>query len=278
MKYACGVLILSALAWAQDTPERVTVPLSDASRPKTVKVTLMNGGITVKGYAGKEVVVEARPRAESEGRGRRERRERPDPKAQGLKRLDDNSNGLTVEEQDNVVTIGTGVHGMSRNMELDIQVPFDTSLRLKTMNGGDIVVDHVNAEIDANDMNGAVTITNVSGAVVAHSMNGAVTATIDKVTPDKPMSFSSMNGDIDVTLPADTRANLKLKTEYGEIYSDFEIQLAPSANQPKVTDNRKGGGRYQVKFDKGLSGTINGGGPEMQLTTFNGKIYLRKKK
>jgi hypothetical protein len=33
-----------------------------------------------------------------------------------------------------------------------------------------------------------------------------------------------------------------------------------------------------LRFDRALRGTINGGGPEYQFTTFNGQIYLRKKK
>src|SRR5437762_11908492 len=41
-------------------PEHVSVNLSDPGRPALVKASLVNGGITVKGYDGKEVVVEAR--------------------------------------------------------------------------------------------------------------------------------------------------------------------------------------------------------------------------
>jgi hypothetical protein len=37
------------------------------------------------------------------------------------------------------------------------------------------------------------------------------------------------------------------------------------------------GGRYRVLFDRGTNGTINGGGPEMQFTTFNGRILIHKK-
>src|SRR6266478_4313383 len=42
--------------------ERIPVTLSDPSRPPRVNVSLVNGGVTVKGYEGKEVVVEARVR------------------------------------------------------------------------------------------------------------------------------------------------------------------------------------------------------------------------
>jgi hypothetical protein len=45
-----------------------------------------------------------------------------------------------------------------------------------------------------------------------------------------------------------------------------------------VEGNKSGGGPYRVRFDKGVYGTINGGGPEMTFTTFNGTIFIRKAK
>jgi len=37
-----------------------------------------------------------------------------------------------------------------------------------------------------------------------------VNVNLDRVTPDKPMSFSTLNEDIDVTLPPDTKATVKM--------------------------------------------------------------------
>jgi DUF4097 and DUF4098 domain-containing protein YvlB len=110
---------------------------------------------------------------------------------------------------------------------------------------------------------------------VAHSLNGGVVATFARVAPDKAMSFSSLNGDINVTLPGDTRARLKMKTDNGELYTDFDVQLERS--QPKVTEENDHG-RHRIKQDHTTYGTINGGGPEMQFTSFNGNIYIRKQK
>lgn len=249
---------------AQDnSPERVKVPFSDPSRPKTVKVSLINGGISVKGYNGNEVVIEA------SGEGRH--RDRGGAPA-GMHRIDVNP-GLQAEESENVVTITTG---MGSSSHLDIQVPVNTSLKLSTVNGGNIVVEGVSGEIDVNNTNGAVTLNHVSGSVVAHALNGKLTALLDKVTANKPMSFSSLNGNVDVTLPSDVKANVKLKTDNGEIYTDFDVKV-DSSTRPLVEENRSGA-RYRVKLDKTVSGTINGGGPEIQFTTFNGNIYIRKAK
>jgi len=274
MKRVLVLLTVAAgvAAWAQDSPEKVTVPFSDPSRPKMVKVSLLNGSISVKGYAGKEVIVEARG-----GDGERHGRHRGDePSTNGMHRIDINNPGLQVEESENTVVIG--VSSINRNADLTIQVPVDTSLRLRSVNGGNTVVEGVSGDIDVDNTNGAVTINHVSGSVIAHALNGKVLVTLDRITPNKAMSFSSLNGDVDVTLPADMKANVKMKTDNGEIYSDFDVKIDASARQPTVEGNKSGGGKYRVRFDKGVYGTINGGGPEMQFTTFNGTIYIRKAK
>ena len=55
------------------------------------------------------------------------------------------------------------------------------------------------------------------------------------------MSFSTMNGDIDVSLPADTKARVKMKADNGEIYSDFEVQQEPGPAGTKVTETGRQG-------------------------------------
>jgi DUF4097 and DUF4098 domain-containing protein YvlB len=269
--YVCAFLLAGSLPGiAQEEPQRATVPLSDPSRPAVVHASLMNGGITVTGYNGKEVIVEARTRHEDA------RESKPDPKAAGMHRLESRGTGLSVEENDNEFHIGVG--SMNRTVDLNIRVPFNTSLKLSCLNDGDIKVEHVSGEVDADDLNGSVKLLNISGAVVAHSLNEDVVVTLDQVTPGKAMSFSTMNGDVDVTLPADAKARVKLKSDNGEIYSDFDVHAEANSGGPSVAETHGKDGRYKVQFDKGMYGSINGGGPEMQFTTFNGKIYLRKKK
>ena len=53
-------LMVGPLALAQDANERVVVPARNTTHPRKVDVNLMGGSITVKSYAGKEVIVEAR--------------------------------------------------------------------------------------------------------------------------------------------------------------------------------------------------------------------------
>ncbi len=265
----CGAALL-AVAQGQDLPtDRVSVPLRDPARPGTVKINLMTGGIVVKGYDGKEVVVEARVRGAKSSK-------KESAKSEGLKRIEIATTGLTVEEEENVVTVSTGAN--SQAVDLTVQVPFATSLKLVCLNDGNIQVEKVEGEIEANNLNGQVTLTHVSGIVVAHSLNGEVLTEMDKVTPDKPMSFSTLNGNIDVTFPPDLKAKVKLETQNGAIYSDFEIGLDRNPRPPVVEDGRKEGGKFRITFEKGVIGAINGGGAEIQFKTVNGNIHIRKGK
>jgi DUF4097 and DUF4098 domain-containing protein YvlB len=190
-----------------------------------------------------------------------------------MRRIPINTTGLDVSEESNHVDIGAA--STQRTIDLTISVPVHSSLSLHTVNDGDISVSNVDGELDVNDVNGSVTLSGVSGTVVAHALNGKVLVTFNRVNPGKPMAFSSLNGDIDVTFPADLKANLVISSDRGEVFSDFDVALSPRAPQ-EVPPARSEDGRYRVKIDKTVRGAINGGGQEIQFRNFNGNIYIRK--
>ena len=264
---AVGALLAAPVAKAQAAPQgtdRINVTLDDPSRPALVKASMVNGGITVKGYEGKEVIVEARPRNAED--------ERPSPN--GMKRLSIMRTGLSVEEENNEVRISTDSH--MRAIDLVVTVPQHTSLRLRVVNDGDIVVSDVDGEFDIDNVNGAVTLRNISGSAVAHALNGKLTASFVRVNGQKPMAFSSLNGDIDVTFPADLKATLSIRSDRGDVFSDFDVQMQATTPVQSTDDTHGKGGKYRVKIDKSVHGTVNGGGQEIQLTDFQGTIYIRK--
>lgn len=239
-------LCFIAFCLAAFCQERVTVPFSDSSRPKTLSFASVSTGVTIKGYDGKEVLVAAGPQTVDRNRNGR--------------RVYSVASGMTIEELDNTVKI---VPSPSAHSPITVQVPFDSNIKARCVNGGEIVVEGVRGEIDAQHVNGSIRVTNVSGAVVAHTVNGKLFVELDRLS-GKPMSFSTLNGNIDVILPADLKANLKMKTHNGDIYSDFAITLE--------------GGIGRGRSDRSITGVVNGGGPEIQFTSFNGKISIRKKK
>ena len=85
------------------------------------------------------------------------------------------------------------------------------------------------------------------------------------------------SGKIDVTLPADTKARLRLKTDNGSAYSDFDVKMEQDASKPVLENSSSDKGKYRIRMDRSLYGSINGGGPEFLLQTMNGDILIHKK-
>ena len=295
--FACTILIFIAgvLSYSQEEKvDRATVPFSDPSRPGLLKVDIHNGGITIKGYEGKEVIIEAKTRGkivqrlkstgirdiiEDRVRGKIEqelKEKQKEAKTEGMQRIQiPIGTGLEVEEENNVMEVE--VSSLKQTVDLIIQVPYSTSLELDAHTNGDIIVENVKGEIEVDHHNGELKLIAISGAVVAHTFNGHIFVTFTEVNPEKPMSFSTWNGDIDVTFPSNVKAKIKMKSERGEIYTDYDIQLDKTP-QKVEKDSRKEGGKYKISFEKHIIGTINGGGPEYQFNTYNGDILIRKAK
>jgi hypothetical protein len=258
----CPLLVAGVLA-AQ--PQSFTVPLSNPGQPVVLEASVMMGSISVVGYEGTEVQVEVifeQDAAEEE----EEAEER-----EGLKRIASSSGGVTIEEKDNKVEIGTD--WSSQEVHLDIRVPFETSVHLGGINGDYVQVEGVSGAHELSHTNGEITARNMRGSVIANTTNGHVVVELVEIDADTPMSFSSFNGDVEVTLPATVQANLHMQSQQGDVYTDFDVELMPT--RPKVTQEHEGGG-YRVRMEKAVEGTIGGGGPELRFKTFNGDIILRK--
>jgi DUF4097 and DUF4098 domain-containing protein YvlB len=263
--FLAGGLMLAAPA----TAERLTVPLSDPSKPAKIEVGLVSGSIRVKGGATREVVIEAR--SGDEGELKHERGDEGEGR-RGMRRIPNTALGLSAEEEDNVVSISA--ESWNREIELTIEVPADSRLELSTVNGGDIEVEGVNGELDLHNTNGEIHVKDVKGPVSATTVNGDVSVVFTSAMVAAPMAFSTLNGDVDVTLPASLKADVRLRSDNGEIYSDFDIAM--NTVKPDVEEKREGG-KYRLVVSREMTGKISGGGPELFLKTFNGDILLRRK-
>lgn len=250
--------------------ERLTVAFSNEEAPKTLQVHLINGGVTVIGYDGTEAIIEAKSYQSRSQDGKRSGRNRD-----GLRPLLLNATGLYAEEKNNVLNVG--FEKMNSGADLTIKVPRQINLKLECINNAELVVENIEGEMNVSNLNGNVELKDVSGVVVANSINGEILATINEVTPEKSMSFVSMNGNVDVTLPADTKADLKMETVNGQIYSDFDVVMNSVSRDPIVDDRRDEDGITRVSFDKAIAGKINGGGPVFYFKNHSGEILIRKK-
>ncbi|MCE5251127.1 DUF4097 domain-containing protein [bacterium] len=295
----------------QQFSDRTVVKFGDPARPGVLKIVSGSGDISITGYEGKDVIIEAKSTV-------KDVLNKPeDEKAKGMKRL--TGSGLTVTnvQEDNAIVIN---RSLKNETDLVIQVPFNTSLQLgggknegisinfygalmKNIQAsveasvpaapgtgtigsfsslgaffnGDITANGITGEIEANTLEGDITLNNISGGIAAHSVDGEIQVTLKAVDKDKPMAFSTVDGDIDITFPALAKATVTAKNVDGEIYTDFDMEMVT-----KTQVNTEKPGSYGIfnigMFGNTVTGKINGGGPDIQMTTVNGNIYIRKGK
>jgi hypothetical protein len=273
------ILITNAVAHAQAANE-FTVPLTDPAKRGKLKAHLNYGSITVKGTARKDVLVKYKSledgecedcNDENDGNDNDDEHQKPKSKA-GMKKIGGGGMDLEVVESNNFVKVQSD--SWSHKLGLDIEVPAGFDLEVHTYNDGDLMITNVQGDVELTNYNGEITALNISGSVVATTYNGEIKVTFDKVTDNTPMSFSTYNGDIDLTFPATLKSTFKMKTEQGEIYTDFDVNVT-SSGPVQIKDKKSG--VYKVTIDDWKRGDVNGGGAEVTLKNYNGDIYIRKK-
>jgi len=225
-----------------------------------VEIMLAQSDIKVEGYEGSDVVIRAA-----------DYREIPD-RAKGLKPLyqsavDNTGLGLSVEKEGNTLKIRKASR---EDNEYTIRVPNKVALIIQQVNwmGADIRLSNLAGEIEVRTNNADMEFDNVTGPVVASGTSSDVTVKYTKLNQQKPSSFTMVSGFVDLSLPANSKANLNMKSVSGEIYTDFDIEM--KSNQPQSDLMRIGGNK--------ILGRINGGGVDININTVSGDIYIRKGK
>ncbi len=79
----------------------------------------------------------------------------------------------------------------------------------------------------------------------------------------------TINGEIDLSIPTNSKVDLELNTLHGDIFTDLDIELEKAKKE--YNDLNFLGGSGDTK------GKLNGGGVKLNVSSINGNIYLRKK-
>ena len=203
------MLLLSAARGAEDA---TTIKFSDPAKPGTVKVSLARGSLRVKGAEVAEVTVKSDAKPVTSKAVRKD----------GLRVLTAASS-FALSEKDNIVTLDAasdGPHGGGNDFTLTI--PRNTTVVVTNAWGGDIHCSNLGGDIEVRSMNGSIRLEDVSGGVVVETMNGEISASIRELHDNKPLSFQSTNGEVVIRLPADAKANVRLRTQNGSVLTDFD--------------------------------------------------------
>ena len=126
---------------------------------------------------------------------------------------------------------------------------------------------NLSGDLEIRTTSSDVILEGVTGPVVANSVSGNIEIVFSTVNQQKPCAITVVSGDADITLPAQTPANLKLASVSGEVYTNFDISLkGDEENQ----------GLRRLGMGRPIEGTINKGGVALQVKTVSGDIFLRK--
>lgn len=186
-------------------------------------------------------------------------------RAKGLKLLgvggEDNTDvGFNVVQTGNDLI----VESVRKSGGAEIYLPKSQNVSVTNSWNGDIYIEGFSGEVEANaDLNGGLHLTNLTGAVTAYALNEGIKVKFDKINQDAPIVIRTTNGEIDVTLPGSTAANLELSSWNGDIYSNFDLRRPDKDGLKSISG-------------KNIKGAINNGGVKIKLKSTNGNIYLRK--
>ncbi|MBG0858740.1 MAG: DUF4097 family beta strand repeat protein [Bacteroidales bacterium] len=240
--------------------EQLVINAAQISRPGLLTFENPKGSIKVTGYDGDVILVTGTLRF----------RDAEKTDENGMRRIVQNPVDISAEVNGNNVTILCSSTG--KTVDFDIKIPRDFSLKLKSLDNGIVDIVNINGEIEVENTDGDILLANISGSAVLSSVYGKISAVFREADPDKPMMFTSFEGDVIITLPGTVNASLKMRTDRGEILSDFEIKPAKRLPVVKNVENTR-----IYSLEDWVTGTINAGGPEYIIRSYDGDIFLRKK-
>lgn len=144
------------------------------------------------------------------------------------------------------------------SVEYHIMVPRGANLEnVKLVNGG-LSLSGMTGPVKASSVNGGIKADRMEGQVELSTVNGFLDAGFLRVSRCHPISLSSVNGPIKVSLPSGARASVSARNLSGGINADF----ARSWRAP-------GGHR--------LEASVNGGGTQIRVHNVNGGISIQSK-
>ncbi len=222
--------------------------------PAELELRNSNGSIEVASWDRSEILVTARIQIKAPSKTKAEEL------FEKLKfEVDERGDRVCIEaDLPRIRQVLFGLGGFtSINIRYDVKVPRQTSLKLKTTNGG-IEARGVRGAFDLETVNGGIDLRNAEGEGRLKSVNGGVKCHLDEFFEDGDLLVKTTNGSVAVRLPEDAGGLLDAKTMNGRVNLDFTL-----------------GGDVKVKRNR-VIGRLGDGGGDIELRSTNGSISLKK--
>ena len=144
------------------------------------------------------------------------------------------------------------------SVDYNLKVPRGARLDTVELVNGSLEIDGLAGYVEASSVNGPVRAAGLTGEVRLATVNGRLEADFGQARGRLPVTLTSVNGPIVLTLPPDAGAELSAGTIHGRIRNDF---ARPASSARRV------GREY--------TGTLGSGGPTIRLNNVNGDIEIR---
>ena len=108
-----------------------------------------------------------------------------------------------------------------------MKVPQDASLSIVEMSWESDVIDikGIKGEIEIEGKNADMILKGISGAVVASSVSGDIEIIFNGLDQVNPSFIKATSGFVDISLPGNAKADLRMRSISGEIYTDFDVKI-----------------------------------------------------
>jgi DUF4097 and DUF4098 domain-containing protein YvlB len=138
----------------------------------------------------------------------------------------------------------------------------------QTTNTGNIYIKEIYNNSKVSTHTGTITIDDARGSVIALTDNGHIKIHSSIVPPTGKIDAKSIYGNIDLSIPATTNAEIQARTERGVVTSQHYITLKPLTTQLD---------KYAwKKFKKEMYATIGTGEAQITLASNKSNIRLNK--
>ncbi len=238
-----AMTILPVTAARADENETSTIKFSDPARPGTIRINIANGDLHIVGTDATEVSVQTDLKPEA-----------PALRKDGLRVLT-SSSSYSLSERNNVVTLSYGAEAWSGGSgDFKLTLPRSTAVIITNNYGGDIKIAGVNGNIEIKSLNGEVVLNDIAGAALVETLNGEIKATVRELVEGKPLSFTSLNGEVALYLPAAAKANVRLRTHNGSILTDFDEKALVTKTESIRTSGHSRAPHVVIGTDTSING------------------------
>jgi DUF4097 and DUF4098 domain-containing protein YvlB len=255
---AAAVFSLAASAQASDIKEvHKTVALDRNGR---LSLNTYKGSVTVTTWDRPEAKIDARIEADGDYREDREKVQWTEVRITG--------GGASVDVKSDYDGVKRHERSFLGLFELDhgslpfvhytIQMPATALLDIRDYKSDTRVTD-LKADLHLHTYKGIARVVNLDGAARIDTYKGDVRVEFARFT--RASRFETHKGEVELRLPKDSRFELDADAgRRGDIDSDFATMTRASHSRAER-----------------MSGPVNGGGPELRLTTYKGTLRLRSK-